>query len=188
MLFLESGDNQRARASFEEAVGCDQVFQKTYWTLAGLLQSLNLPEEAEAYLRKAVEKHPEEPDAYLHLAANLTQQSKHQEAIDVARAALGRCDKYFGVWLEQAEHLNECGRKEVAMEALDRAFGDLRGRSRDTTLAKRFWNRLLPWDLSFLYQTDFAYFQIQTISWLALQFSWCKRWLLRIAYSHRNRE
>ncbi len=120
-LHVRDGDASAARASFERAIAMAPWAIAAYVNLADLERALGLEADAEATLRRALVRDPENADVLHALGLALVRQRRMSEAIDALGRAAERAPDRSRYALAYALALESVGETRRSREVLDAA-------------------------------------------------------------------
>jgi predicted CXXCH cytochrome family protein len=86
-LYLNTGDYQRAEASYKEAIELEPGLVGPYINLADLYRRLNRDDEGEKVLQNALDKYPDLAPIHYAMGLLKVRQGKHQEALGYLKDA-----------------------------------------------------------------------------------------------------
>jgi len=116
------GDSAGAFAVFAEACEVHPQSVDLACALAGLLWQARQPAEAEARLRRVLERHPDAAAATFLLAKILREQGRMLALESVVRAWSAAANPAVGEWIQAIELLDDCGRKHAASDLVEQAI------------------------------------------------------------------
>ena len=144
MTYVRSGRANQARIPFSTIFEVDPASPQAYALTADLLLQEDLPNDAEALLRKALELQPDLPGARYALGVIELGRGDYAEASALLRGELAENPLHAAAWHSLGETLLGLGREAESVEALKRALWlDTRSSKSLLLLAKIYIDRNL---------------------------------------------
>jgi tetratricopeptide (TPR) repeat protein len=122
VLRNDRGEAAAAEAEYREAMRIGPDFLPAYFNLANFYNANQRNAEAEGVLRDALTKFPEEGELYYSLGLLLAEEQRLAEAAEVLAGAAERLPGRSRVQFYLGLALQHLGRRDVAREALERAY------------------------------------------------------------------